>query len=437
MRTKIITTTLILSLTVVLMTTSTGTANAETIIYVPDHYSTIQAAVDAANPGDTIIVRDDIYAENIKVNKDHLTIKSENGVEKTIVQAANPNDHVFEVTANYVKISGFTVKGASASSRAGIHLRAIEFCDISGNIISNNQDIGIYLWNSNHIILSSNIISNNGEGIFLDRSSENIITNNTIVANIFRGITPQNSSNDNNIINNNILSNERAIEIYFSSGNLVIRNNIKYNKGGILLVSGLRTVIYLNSFIDNIPYQTEIIDSINNLWNYSEKITYVYNGKTYTNYLGNYWSDYSGSDADGDGIGDTPYSINSDKDNYPLMQPFENYVIGEAPPVPVSEFWVKVTLPTNINCLEVRENPKDPNSIKKFPCISNGGLLKLTKDSLTGWWAIKIKDDSKDMWWHIEDISGKISGWAPGISLLPLEDAFNSSFRLDFLKKKC
>jgi pectin methylesterase-like acyl-CoA thioesterase len=88
-------------------------------------WMTIQHAVNTITEGDTIIVRDGTYNENVYVNKDHLTIKSENGADSTIVQAENQDNHVFEVTADYVNISGLTVEGdgVTQSSGNGIHLR--------------------------------------------------------------------------------------------------------------------------------------------------------------------------------------------------------------------------------------------------------------------------------------------------------------------------
>ena len=71
---------------------------ASTTIYVPDDYAKIQWAVDNASAGDTIIVRDGTYTENVDVNVNDLAIKSENDSANCIVQAANSNKSVFFVT---------------------------------------------------------------------------------------------------------------------------------------------------------------------------------------------------------------------------------------------------------------------------------------------------------------------------------------------------
>jgi len=316
----------------------------------PNHkWDTIQEGVIDANPGDTIIVRDGTYTENVKFNEPYLAIKSENGADATVVQAANPDDNVFEVTADYVNIRGFTVQETIHYSKAGIYLDNVNFCNISNNTVSNNR-IGIWIkTSSNNKIINNNVSSNeawgNGIGIRLYDSSYNEIANNIANSNDWQGIYLVSSTN--NKLTNNSASKNRETGISLgesSNNNIITNNNVTFNgwagpMGGINVWKSNNNKIYLNNFINNtinvMSYEST------NIWNSPEKITYKYKGNTFTNYTGNYWDDYNGSDANNDGTGDTPYSIDSDKDNYPLIKLSENYFLQEKQP-PIADFTYSV-----------------------------------------------------------------------------------------------
>ena len=60
------------------------------VLHVPDDWSTIQDAIDSANPGDEILVDDGTYVENILIEKD-IILRSVNGADVTTIDGGSPD----------------------------------------------------------------------------------------------------------------------------------------------------------------------------------------------------------------------------------------------------------------------------------------------------------------------------------------------------------
>lgn len=261
---------LIFSLALVILLFISSLSASASVIYVPDDYSTIQGAVDNADSGDTIIVRDGTYTENVDVDK-RLTIMSENGSENCFISALTSSDHVSNITADSVKITGFSIQGATDHGNAGIYLDGVEYCDISENNISTNRN-GVYLSSSYHNTISDTNASNNNHagvllensnyntiknsttsfstsyfGVYLDNSSYNTILNVTSTNNGWSGIQVRWTGSDNNWIEDCNILNNPGYGIDVHGNNTIIKNcnissNGLYYYPGIYLYSENNTV---------------------------------------------------------------------------------------------------------------------------------------------------------------------------------------------------
>ena len=241
------------------------------------------------------------------------TVKSNK--EDGIRVAASSDCRVIDNIANSNDREGISLPGskdcviegdnfANSNGWSGICLIDSNNCTVSGSTAESNGDSGINLAESNGCEIKNNHASNNGwSGIELS-AFYNSCRNNTITSNIASsnrmGIYLHGNPVCYNEISGNIVSNNSEcgiMESYFhTSGNLIYNNYFDNTKN----VEGGGT----------------------NVWNITKTLGTNIVGGPYLG--GNYWSDYTGTDADGDGLGDTPYAIGGskyEKDYLPLVKP--------------------------------------------------------------------------------------------------------------------
>jgi parallel beta-helix repeat protein len=171
-------------------------ARADTVV---GPAGSIQAAVDAAAPGDTIVVRG-THRENVAIGTDGITLRGLGAVlEPPAVPAANAcfdpsvagesvhgicvsGDIDFETGeiaryVNRVSVTGFTVRHFTGN---GITAAAASDTTIAGNVVQGNGDGGVAAIGSTGVRMRANRATGNRFGVYVGGSLGGRIIGNSI-----------------------------------------------------------------------------------------------------------------------------------------------------------------------------------------------------------------------------------------------------------------
>jgi hypothetical protein len=323
-------------------------------------YSSIQAAIDAANPGDTIFVFEGIYYENIEINESLNLIGD---IGNTFLNASYYG-HVIKINSDNVAIDGFDIQAS------GYDYQDPKYEWDSGIIVNGSDSVRISNCSFSNIPLTG--ILYHGESYY------SIVENCSFINVWMNGIRAQHGSGMgedffNNTIRNNFFgAGDTGIAFYaVPLGNLEIYNNtFERGNGEGLWMNQVSYIgkygycdynkIYNNYFgrqlyIHSSGISPSFYNISGNYFDYGVYISAKKPGKIYHNDItsrcitvdqsnlpwndsypsgGNFWGKYSGSDnfqgpdqdiPGSDGIGDTNCSVDSDTiDHYPFMSPFND-----------------------------------------------------------------------------------------------------------------
>jgi nitrous oxidase accessory protein len=351
---------------------------------------TIEAAIAAAEPGDTILVRGGVYQGPLIVTK---SVKLQ-GVDWPVVDGGNRGT-VVRITAPDTTLQGFVVRNGGTSydrEDSGISVEAAR-----GQVIGNrfeNDLFGVYLRNAPDSLVQGNSIVGKplpeplrGDAIKVWYSPRAQIVGNDVKD--ARDCLIWFS--DHSIIRDNVVSGGRyGFHFMYGNGSLIEHNRLENNSVGIYLMYGRNMTVRSNLlfgsrgpsgdglglkeidgvevdnnvvvdnrvgiYVDNSPLSSGIYNHYrgnvvayndeglallpvdrnnvftrNSLIDNVQQVAVLGGGRLGDNQwevdgAGNFWSDYVGYDANGDGVGDVPYQPRQFSeqlmDTWPVLQLF-------------------------------------------------------------------------------------------------------------------
>lgn len=214
-----------------------------TTIIVPDDYPTIQAAINHANPRDTVYVRAGTYYENVVVTKNGVALVGENR-ETTVIDGGT--DTVVKVMANNTIITNFTIQ----NGYAGIYSTSVFNCSVSGNNVKNSV-YGIRLVLSSNCSVLGNTATSSEYGINLHHSSGCSVFDNNVINNDHGIVLDYYCSNCSVFGNEAHSNNWQGIHLLESSYCYVYDNNSTNNDAGVCLSESFNCSVCRNTAINN------------------------------------------------------------------------------------------------------------------------------------------------------------------------------------------
>ena len=246
------------------------------ILPVPQLFDTIQAAVDAAEDYDLVLVADGTYTGqgnyDIDFHRKAIIIRSENGPDNCIIDCQNQGSGFYseenDIEGPLAIIDGFTIVNGSAQKGGAVCCYNYRSLTITNCIITNNNADsgwggGIFCSTGRTLNLSNCTVSNNSArtsgGIYLARYKDAEITNCTITGNTAM-ISGRGSSGSGGgisildgiyLINNCTVNGNKAARgggIDCEDATVRITNSITsgnmsgYDAGGIYLLNSVSTV---------------------------------------------------------------------------------------------------------------------------------------------------------------------------------------------------